>query len=82
MKSLTRRKFLEITGAMTATGIVQACTPKTSTPVSVIAPTNTPFAAQTHTSGSTGTAAETSNPASALPYLAVAKTGEPADHPG
>jgi uncharacterized protein (DUF362 family) len=83
MKRLSRRKFLEITGAVTATGIIGACTPQAPLPTTVTIPTNTPFGAQTtasaNTEAATEAATETANPASALPYMAVAKTGEPAD---
>jgi uncharacterized protein (DUF362 family) len=83
MKRLSRRKFLEISGAVAATGIVQACTPPSKLPTPVSIPTNTPFGAQTsapaNTEAATEAATETSQPATVLPYMAVAKTGEPAD---
>ena len=83
MKHLSRRKFLEVSGAIAATGIVQACTPQTKLPNQVSIPTNTPFSSQTgaprSTEGTTEAITETANPYAALPYMAVAKIGEPAD---
>jgi uncharacterized protein (DUF362 family) len=91
MKRISRRRFLEITGALTATGIVQACTPQ-AIPSNPGIPTNTPFPpgtpaatsteapTQTDTEVATKTATQTSQPvAAAPPYLAVAKGGEPSD---
>jgi uncharacterized protein (DUF362 family) len=91
MKHLSRRKFLEITGVMAATGIVQACTPQASPADTANVPTNTPFSpgmptpskteapAETKTETATETATETSKPSASLPYMAVAKNGEPGD---
>jgi uncharacterized protein (DUF362 family) len=83
MKRLSRRKFLEITGAVTATGIIGACTSQAKLPTPVSIPTNTPFNAQTSApvipDATTEAPSETTQPTPALPYLSVAKTGEPAD---
>jgi uncharacterized protein (DUF362 family) len=83
MKRLSRRKFLEITGAVTATGIIGACTSPSKLPTPVSIPTNTPFGAQTsapaNTEAATKSTTETAQPAAVLPYMAVATSGEPAD---
>lgn len=83
MKRLSRRKFLEITGAVTATGIIGACAPQAPLPTAVTIPTNTPFSALPGEPVNTETAPEATSeavqPTASLPYMAVAKSGEPAD---